>query len=166
MLIFPRGLIVLFNGIPFIYNDDDTFSTLMCDSCDLGILLSYSFCRIDHNQDHIRSFYCRNCTNNTVALQFLFDLILTAKSCCINEYILFSIVHYFRVNGISCSSGNIGYDHTVFSDQTVDDRRLPNVRLPNDCNSRTVIFLFLACPFRKICQNLIQHISDSNSFRC
>ncbi len=42
------GLVIFFDGIPFVYSNNDTFSTVMGDSGNLGILLGNSFGGINH----------------------------------------------------------------------------------------------------------------------
>ena len=86
----------------------------MGDTCDLCVLLCDAFFCINHNNDHISTFYCRYRTD-AVAFQIFFNLILTAESCCINKYIRNTVVDDLRIYCVSSGSCNIGNDHTVFT---------------------------------------------------
>ena len=138
----------------------------MGDSRNLGILLRHTFGCIDHNNDHICTFHSRYCTDNTVTLQFLFDLILPAQSCRINKYIFFSIPFDVCINSISGGASNIGYDHTVLTHQLIDNRRLSYIRFSNDSNLRTVILFCLAVCLRKMLYHFIQHVANAQTGRC
>ena len=87
---FLHRVVILFDGIPFVNRNNDTFSPVMCNSGNLGILLGYSFGGINNDDHHIRAFHSGNCTDNTVALNLLFDLVFAAKPRRINKYIFFS----------------------------------------------------------------------------
>ena len=87
----------------------------MRNSCHLGILFCHTLSRINYDKDHICTLHRCYSTDNTVSLQFLFNLILSAKPCCINKDIFFSIVHDLRINGIPCCSCNVTDDHTLLS---------------------------------------------------
>ena len=52
----------------------------MGNTCDLCILLCDALFCINYNNDYIRTVYCCYSTDDTVALQVFFDLILTAQS--------------------------------------------------------------------------------------
>ena len=72
------GLIIFFNRIPFIDCDDDSLSTVMCDSCDLGILLGHALSSINHDNADICTLHSRDCTDDAVTLDLFLDLILTS----------------------------------------------------------------------------------------
>ena len=113
-------LIIFFNGIPFIDRDNNTFSALMGNSCDLRVLFSHTLCRIDHNNTYIGTLHCRHGTNDTVALNFFLNLILTTESCRINKHVFLSIVTDVCIDCITGCSCNIRYDHTIFLCQFID----------------------------------------------
>lgn len=103
-------------------DDDHTFSTFMCNTCDLRILICDTLCCINDQNRYITSFNSRYSTDDTVTLNIFFDLALSSKSCSINKHILRSISDDFGIDRISCRSGNIRYDHTVFTQKLIDDR--------------------------------------------
>ena len=127
----------------------------MCDTGNLGILFGDTFCRIDHDQYYICTFYRRYSTDDTVTFQFFFNFALSSKSGSINEDIIFSVILNVCINCISGRSGYVRYDHTLLSCQLVNDRRFSYVRFSYDCHSRTFIFFFFRFMFREMCDHCI-----------
>ena len=115
------GLIIFFNCIPFIDCDDDSLSTVMCDPCDLGILLGHALSSIDHDNADICTLNGCHCTDNTVTLDLFFDLILTSQSCGIDKHIFFSIVLNVGIDRISGRACDIRYNDTILLCQFVDE---------------------------------------------
>ena len=76
----------------------------MGNTCDLCILLCDALFCINYNNDYIRTVYCCYSTDDTVALQVFFDLILGN-----------TIVDDLCIYCISGGSCNIGNDHTVLT---------------------------------------------------
>ena len=91
----------------------------MSNSCNLGILLGHALFRIDDKHDDIGALYRADGADDHITLQLFFNFIFASKTCRINENIFISIPFYFCINGISCSSGNIRNNHTVFSQKFV-----------------------------------------------
>ena len=160
------GLVIFLNGIPFVYSYNDTFSSVMGDSRDLCILLGNSLGSIDHNYDHICTLYSCYCTDNTVALDLFFYFSFTAKSCSINKYIILIVPGNLGINGITCSSRNVGYDHTLLTKKFVDQRRFSNVWLSYDGDLRDIVLIFLLALIWELFDHLIQHISKTLSVGC
>ena len=94
----------------------------MGNTCDLCILLCDALFCINYNNDYIRTVYCCYSTDDTVALQVFFDLILTAQSCCIDKHIFLSVVPDIRIDCITGRTCNIGHDHAVLLCQFIDQR--------------------------------------------
>ena len=94
----------------------------MCDTCNLCILLCNALCRINYHNDDIGTLYCCNSTNDTITLKILVNLALAAKTCCVNKDILAAISLKRRINGITCCSCNVRYNHTLLAYKTVYDR--------------------------------------------
>jgi hypothetical protein len=115
------GLIIFFNRIPFIDCDDDSLSTVMCDSRDLGILLGHALGSVDHNNTDICTLNGCHCTDNTVTLDLFFDLILTSQSCGIDKHIFFSIVLNISIDCISGCTCDIRYNDAVLLRQFIDE---------------------------------------------
>ena len=106
----------------------------MCNSGNLGILLGYSFSSINNDDHHIRAFHSGNCTDNTVALNLLFDLVFLSKTCGIDENIFISIVHDRGIDRIARRSGDIRYNRLFLSGQQIQKRRFSGIRLSkNNC---------------------------------
>ena len=138
----------------------------MSNSRNLCILLRHSFCRIDNHKHYVCSFHGCYRTDNTVAFQFFFDFILSAKSCRINKNIFFSVMKNFSINGVSCCSRDIRDDYSILSEQFIDNRRLSDVRFPYDRNPRAVIIFRLSASFRKVFRDNVKHIAKSQSGCC
>ena len=115
------GLIIFFNCIPFIDCDDDSLSTVMCDPCDLGILLGHALSSIDHDNADICALHSRDCTDDAVALDLFLDLILTSQSCGIDKYIFFSIVLNVGIDRISGRTCDIRYNDAILLRQFIDE---------------------------------------------
>ena len=131
----------------------------MCNSCNLCILFCHTLVGIDNNNDNIGSLHCGNSTNNTISFQFLFNFTFSAKSCCIYKYVILPIIVYCGINGISCSSCNIRYNHSIFPKQFIDNRRLSYIRLSNDCYFRSIIIFCNIFIFWKPLCHFIKHIT-------
>ena len=138
----------------------------MSDSRDLSILLGNALGSIDHNYNHICSLYSCHSTDNTVALDLFLYLTLAAKSCGIDKNIIFFIPGDLCVNSITCSSCNIGYDHTFLSKEFVDQRRFSHVRFSYNGDLRDIILIFLFTLIRELFDHLIQHVSKTLSVSC
>ena len=108
-------LIVLRYRIPFIDDNYYTLAAFMCNSGNLGILLGYAFRSINDNKNNISTLNSRYCTYYAVTFDFFLNLILAAETCCINKYIISSVITDFGINGIPCGAGNIRYDNSVLS---------------------------------------------------
>ncbi len=104
------------------------FSTLMGDTCDLGVLLCNALGGIDQKNNDICALYGRYCTDDAVPLQLLFDLVFLSKACGIDENIFISIVHDRGIDRIARRSGDVGYDDTVRAQQFVDQGGFSDVR--------------------------------------
>ena len=115
------GLIIFFNCIPFIDCDDDSLSTVLCDSRNLGILLGHALGSIDHDNADICTLHSCHCTDNTIALDLFLDLILTSQSCGIDKHIFFSIVLNVGIDRISGRACDIRYNDTILLCQFVDE---------------------------------------------
>ena len=64
-------------------------------------------------------------------------------------------MNHLCIDGISCRTGDIGYDHTVLTDQLIDDRRFSYIRLADDGDPRAVILLVTILILGKIaCHNI------------
>ena len=115
----------------------------MGDACNLCVLLRHALGRVNDQNDHIRTLHGRYGTNDAVAFQILFDLAFTAQSGGINKDILRSVVYDLGIDRITGGTCNIGNDHTVLTQQLINNRRLSYVRLTDNGYLRTVILFFL-----------------------
>ena len=147
---FVNSLVVFFDSIPLIHNDDRSLASLMGNSGDLRILLRNAFFRIDHQYHDLRTLHGTDSTDDHVTLQFFLDLILTTESRSINEDIFLAVISDLSVHRVSGSTCDIGYDQTVLTQQLVDQGRLPYVRFTDDSHTGAIIFLFLCLFLIKI----------------
>ena len=160
------SLVVLLNGIPFIYRYNDTLTSVMCDTCNLGILLCNSLRSIDHNNYHICTLHCSYCTDNAVTLDLFFYFAFTAKSCCIDKYIILMIPCNLGINGITCGSCDIGYDHSLLTKKFINEGGFTHIRLTYNGDLRNIILIFFLTLIREFSDHFIQHISKSLSVSC
>ena len=137
----------------------------MSDPRDLRILLCHALRGIDDHEDYIRPFHSGHCADDAVAFQFFLDLVLSSEPCGIDKDILSSVVHDLCVHCISGGACNIGDDHPVLPEKTIDDRRFSHIGLSHDGDAGTVVLLVLSGPFRKMCSHCIKHISKSEPGR-
>ena len=66
-----------------------------------------------------------------------------------------------RIHCISSRAGNIRYNQTVLTDQTVNQGRLADIRLSNNGNPRFIVFFLFALSLFKVSGNDIEHITDA-----
>ena len=109
------GMIVFFDCIPFVDRNNQSTASVVGNSRNFRILLRHAFRGINHQNDHIRALNCCNRANNTVAFNIFLNFTLPPKSGCVNKNIFRAIVNNFRVNRISCCSGNIRNNNTIFT---------------------------------------------------
>ena len=133
----------------------------MCNAGDLGILLSHTLDRINHNNNDIRTFHRRNSTDDTVSLNLFLDLVLSSEPRRINKHIFLSVVTDIRIDCISCRTRNIGNDHTILLRKLINKRRLTDIWLSDDGNLRALILWLILCRIREILNNFIKHITKS-----
>ena len=138
----------------------------MRDSGDFGILLGYTFHCVNHHQNNICSFYRGYGPDNTVPFQLFLDLALSAKTCCINEYILFSVMNNLRINSIPCCPCNIRYNDTVLPEKFIDDGGFSDIWFSDNGNPRSFVLLLFFVFFREIRDNCVQKVSDSKPGGC
>ena len=161
-----NSLVILYNSIPFIHCNDHAFAIFMGNTCDLGILLCHPFRSIDHHNYHICPLYSCHCTDHAIALDLLFDILLSSKACCINKYIISAFPGDFCIHCIPGGTCNIRYDHTVFSKKLVHQRRFAYIGLSYNGNLGDIIILTICAVFRKMLHHLIQHISQPLAVSC
>ena len=138
----------------------------MSNSCDLGILFCNTFLRIDHHDYHICALHSGHCTYNTISFQFLFYFAFSSKSCSINENIFSVLIGYLRIYGISGGSGYIRDDHSVFSQNLIDQRGFSHIRFSYHCDPGDLVFrLFFRYPLEMLCHPF-QHISQPQHRSC
>ncbi len=154
-------MVIFFNCIPLIDRYDNTFAPLMCNTGDLGILLCDTFGRIDHNHAHICPLHRRHGTDDAVSLNLSFNLILAAQSGGINKHVLPVLIADIGIYGIACGSCNIRDNHALLICKPVDQRRFPHIRLPYNGHLRAPVLFFLTAIFRKMADNLVKHLPDS-----
>ena len=157
-----NGLVILLHGVPLVDGDDHSLSPFVGDARDLGILLRHAFHGVDHKDDHIRALHRSHGAHDHVALQLLLDLVLPAQARRIDEDIFLPVMHHLGVDGVPGRSRDIGDDHPVLSQQTVDDGGFPHVGLSHDRHPGPLVLLLRLALFRKMGDHLIQHISQSH----
>ena len=138
----------------------------MCNTGNLCILLGHTFRCINHNNDHICTLYCSNCTDYTVTFQFFFDFAFTAKPCRINKDIFSVFPFNFCIDGISGRSGNVRNNHAILTEKLVDQGRFTYVWFSDDCNLRNIIIFICVCIFREFLYDFIQHITNTGTVCC
>ena len=154
-------LVILLDRIPLVDRDDNSFSALVCDSGNLGILLRDALRRIDHDDADIRPLHRCHRTDDAVALDLFLNLILPSKTCGINKDIFFSVVGNVGINRIARGSRNVGDNHTVLLCQLVNEGGLADIRLTDDRNLRALVLLLVLRIVREVLDHFIQHISKS-----
>ena len=98
-------------------------------------------------------------------LKVFLNLVLAAKTRCINEYIFSSIVLHDSIHRIPGGSRNIRHDQAVLAEQCVDQRRLPDIRFSDNGDLGPVILHLARLCLRKILQHLVKQIADSRPVR-
>ena len=138
----------------------------MCNTGDLCILLGHTFCCINHNNNHVCTLHCRNCTDHAVTFQFFFDFAFAPKACCINKDIFSVFPFNFCIYCISGCSGNIRNNHAVFTKKLVDQGRLTYVWFSYNCDLRNILILICIRILREFLYNFIQHITNTGTVCC
>ena len=135
----------------------------MGDACDLGILVCYSFNRVNYQHCHVTSLYSRNSSDNTVSLYIFLYLTLSSESRSIYEYIFCAVSHDLGIYCVPCGSRNIRNDNPVLSKELIYDRRFTNIGLTYYGYSWSLVLSLILGTFREILNNLIKHIAYSKS---
>ena len=164
--IFSYRLFCLLNSIPLIHSNDRRLASVVGNSCDLGILFSYTFDCINYKYNNICTFYGADCTQDHEMLQLFLDLVFPAQPSCINKHIILTIVGDRCIHRISCRTGNIRYDQSVLPKQFVDQGRLAYIWLSNNRHTDPVILFLFCAVLIKIFDDLVQHITNSHLIGC
>ena len=152
-------LIIFLNRIPFIDDDNNALPTFMRNSRNLGVLFRHALRRVNHNKHHVRALHCRYRTDNTVAFQFFFNLILAPQTGRVNKHIRFAVMNHFCVNGISRCPRNIRDNHAVASHQLIYNRRFAHIRLSDNGDTRPFVFFFQKLFRCKMTRNRVKKLS-------
>ena len=128
----------------------------------LGILLRYTFRRINNEHDNVRPFHRCHSPDDHIPFQLFFDFVFPPQTGRVDEDIFFSTISDFRIDRIPRRTRDIGYDKPIFPNQLIDDGRFSHIGLPDDGNPRPLIFfLFLRLLLIEMRRNFIQQITDT-----
>ena len=158
---FLHGLVIFLDGIPFVYSYYYTLTAVMCNTCDLGILLSDSLGGVDHHDDHIGLFHRCHCTDNRKALQLLLYLALSAKSSGVDENVVLAVAFYPGIHCIPGGSGDIGNDEPVLTHQLIYQGGLAYVGLSDYGDPGDVVILLRTAALRKMGYDFVQKLSEA-----
>ena len=80
-----------------------------------GVLVGHSVACVNKNQADIRTFNCKLCPHHRKSFYTLFHLALPADSGRVDQKVFSVLIFKFRVNRITCRSGNIAHNHAFFA---------------------------------------------------
>ena len=139
---FLYALIVLFHQVPLIDSDYHSLAPLVSNAGNLGILFCHAFGRVYDQDRDIRPVYGAHTAGDHIVLQSLLDLVFAANAGRVYEDVFLSMPDDPGIDRVPCRARNIGDDHSVLSDQPVDDRGFSNIGLAYDRNTHSVVFFF------------------------
>lgn len=132
-------LALVLNKVPLIHDDDKTLVVLLYKLEDIHVLSLYTAGGINHEYAHVAVLNGADGTHDTVELQVLGDLVLTADTGGIDEI---EVESEFRITGVDTVAGcasNLGDDVAVLANKGVDDARLTGIRTAYDSKAGNVL---------------------------
>ena len=154
-----HGLSVFFHQIPLIDDNNGRFSLFVCISGNLGILFGKAFGCINHNQTNICPVNCHIGTQDAILFNFFRYLGFSPDSGGINQDELALFIFHSCIRCVTGCSGNIRHNHTLFPSNAVDQRRLADIRFPNNGDPNRIVLFFQFRFWRQSIIDRIQHIT-------
>ncbi len=124
--------IVFFDRIPFIVNDDHTFSSFVSKTRHVLILFPDPTFAIDYDENDIRSLDSALGTKDRILFNILINLSALSDTRSINDHIFFIIKFKRSIDRISCRTLYIADNDTILFQDRVHKRAFSNVWTAND----------------------------------
>ena len=116
-----HGMVVFFNGIPFVDNNDHAFPSFMSKASDPLVILPNPFFGINDHQNHIRTVDGTHGTHDRIFLSVFIDFTRFAHTSCIDHGKFLAIcIGKMGIDGIPCGSSYWARNHAVFSKDGID----------------------------------------------
>ena len=129
------------------------------------VLLRDPFLRVDDEDRNVCSLDRAHGADDHIALKIFLDLVLSPKTCRIDENVVLAVVPDPCIDRVPRRTGNIGDDHAVLPDQFIYDRRFSDIRLSDDRDIDGVVFHFFTGPVAEMADHLVQKITDAGAVR-
>ena len=139
-----HGVRVLLDRVPLVDDDDAGLPCLMCQTCDLGILLGDTLIGVDQDEAHVRALDGGDGAQVRILLDCIVDLRLAAHTGRIDKEELAGLVFKVAVDGVARGARDVGDDHALFAEDLVEQARLADIRLADDGDLDDVLVVFLA----------------------
>src|SRR5690606_14900722 len=128
----PRRLVVLFDEVPFVDQDDNALAILLRQVEDIDILCFDPLRGIQHKHDDIRLFQSFDGPHDGIELNVFLHFSLAPKPGGIDEHKVMAKLVVSDPDGISGGTRDGRHDVTFLSHQRVDQGRLPHVGAAHD----------------------------------
>ncbi|MPN36471.1 hypothetical protein SDC9_183980 [bioreactor metagenome] len=134
-------MIIFFQSIPFVHQNDDPFACFMRIAGNFFVLLLDALFRIQHDHNDIRTLNCADGTHDAVFFRRFVDLAFFPDSGCIDhpEFCAFFINEH-RIDSVTGCACNIRYDYALFSQNGIHQGRFPDIRTADKTEVDDILF--------------------------
>ena len=161
--LFYRLIGFVFYQIPLIYTNDQPLFIFLNKGKNIQILTFYPTCRINHQNANIGTFYSPNRTYDRIIFYIFGHFPFLPDSGRIYQIKIKPEFIITSKNRVSCSTGYIRNNITVFTDKSIYDRRLSGIRASHNGKTRNIVLYRFFLFFRKTSDNIIEQISSSRA---
>ncbi len=132
-------------------------------TCNLCVLFSNAFCRIDHDDTDIGFLDRGKRTDHTVLLYSILDTALLTETGSIDDRKLTVLILDQRVDRVSRSTRDIRDDRALGTGHIVGKRGFTRIRLTDQGDTDRVILLFTRSFFRELLVDRVEHLTKSQT---
>ena len=156
-----------FHQVPLVHGDDDAAPRALGLAGDRAVLIGRAKRRVDDQHDEVG-------VGNRALRQKHADRFDRSRArhapglpdaCRVDDPELALMPAEIRVNGVARRAGDIADEHALLAQDAIDERRLPDVRAPDNRNPRLGLLRFLLFRFRvgQPLDHFVEEIADPHA---
>ena len=162
-LIFLHGFVVFFNGVPLVDRNDAALARFVRDAGNLGVLLRKTDRGIDEDDAHVCPVHRHFGAQVAVMLNGILHLALAAQAGSIDERKYAVLVFDGGIHRVAGRTGDVGNDHALLPQDSVQQAGLADIRLADDGNIDDLALVLLFLFLRQMLKDGIQQVARAVS---
>ena len=136
-----HGVGLFFNEVPLVDHHDAGLARFVGETGDLGVLLGDALTGIHHDDADIRTLNGHLGTHDGELLNAVVHLGLAADAGGVYENVLAEFVVHSGIHAVTGGAGHVGHDHTLFTQNEVDEGGLAHVGLADHGHTDALLVL-------------------------